>query len=150
MFLQDGSLDHDSYHQMRLEFVQTLCMAEQLDILHSLEHITRNLDVMATTAMMSELAAGREDTGPVPSTCGQQDLPLVKGELDDGKYQTEASETTALNVDTPESSIFVDGHPTAKNARDATNQEKGPHLSSQCKHKHCRYLNFGIGVGRIL
>jgi len=137
--------------------VQTLCMAEKLDILHSLEHIVKNLGVTATVEMMSELACG-EDAGQLSSTCSQQDRLLTMTGLENERKDTEAGESktieagrSELDRDNIKSSTSESTRP--RHASAATGQGEaavGARKSSRCNHKHCRFLTYGMGVGRIL
>lgn len=176
VFVQDGSLDKCMPHSMRMEFIQTLCMAEQLQILHSIQHIASNahrkmLRVAQTSShqpmppeILQKCTIREEDGGNEGSlSTGQLSLSFLDTSRSDeerGEEETCGDVTgssshahTLSQEDSGGVEVAGAGGEVGSgycNSSDDTAAQKCLLSNSHCERRNCRYMSYGIGVGRLL
>ncbi len=173
-------MDKTIYYCMREEFVQTMCIAEKLDILHSMEHITGSVyqrkrsgkaqhrqPQAATASEQRELKGECDGAENISQQSRHVKEEALKYGLDccmpgSGKEGSQTSHDTRedaqptmgeeLSSSTREiqDSDHLAGSKNSDHQAGSTSEAKTFFSGTPCHQKNCSYRTYGMGAGKIL
>ena len=146
--LQDGSIAVSQHLPLREEFVHSLCIADQLGVLRSIEHIVRTLH--ARTGTQTDARASTEtdcESSDHEDQRGEgNDLMTRMDELDLGEHDTKHRDVSEKrDEETVKHKAPLDQDGSSINRTGATSTATSAINSSSSAGKKLRF--YGVGTG---